>query len=150
MNNKEKVIMFAIYDEGNIDLSYEKEKMLRDYCEYKNYEVVEVFRKGASYINQSFTEVIYIFLQMVYRYKSFNMESFETNYTKLVCYDLKELCFDDEQIITLATIAKDNGVAFETIMQGNIGNNLVYTTSITENVKNEIIQNEKYFVDLPF
>ncbi len=35
MNNKEKVVLYAVYDEGNLDYSYDKEESLKRYCEAK-------------------------------------------------------------------------------------------------------------------
>ncbi len=148
MNNKEKVVLYAVYDEGNLDYSYDKEESLKRYCETMGYEVVKVFRGGVS---QSFADVTYDFLRMSHNYRYFDFESFESNFTKLICYDLKELCSDNEEIVTLATITKENGIAFETIMQGSIGSNLTYTTMISENIKNEIKENKEFVVeDDPF
>lgn len=151
MNNKEKVILFTIYDEGNIDDSYLKEENLKKYCEDKDYEVIKIFRVGASYITQSFSEVVYKFLKMTYEYRKLDFELFGPNFAKIVCYDLEEFCSRSEEIITLATIVKDNDIKLETIMQGIIGKNLTYTTMINEDVKNEIKENEEFVVeDAPF
>ena len=148
MNNKEKVVLYAVYDEGNLDYSYNKEERLKRYCEAKGYEVVKVFRGGVSH---SFVDVAYEFLRMSHNYRYFDFKSFESNFTKLICYDLKELCSDNEEVVTLATIIKENGLAFETIMQGSIGSNLTYTTMISENIKNEIKENKEFVVeDDPF
>ncbi|MCI8588382.1 MAG: hypothetical protein HFG40_01880 [Bacilli bacterium] len=98
-------------------------------------------------MSQSFADVAYDFLRMSHNYRYFDFKSFESNFTKLICYDLKDLCSDNEEVVTLATITKENGLAFETIMQGSIGSNLTYTTMISENIKNEIKENKEFVVE---
>lgn len=151
MDKKESIVLFTIYDEGNLNLCFEKEDCLKKYCEFKNYEIVKIFRVGASQIVHCFNETVNEFLKMIYDYRFFNFKDFELNFTKLVCYDLKDFCFENEEIVTLATIVKASGIEFETIMQGSIGENLTYTSMINEDVKNEVKENEEFVVeDDPF
>lgn len=152
MNNRENIVLFTIYDEGNLDYCFKKEESLKRYCEFKNYEIVKIFRVGASQIINCFNETVNEFLKMIYEYRFFNFKDFELNFTKLVCYDLRDFCSESEEIVTLATIVKESGIEFETIIQGGIGNNLTYTTMINEDVNKEIKENKEFVVvdDDPF
>lgn len=144
METKENVVLYTVYDEADLDYSYKKEEKLKEYCGEKGYEIVRVFRGGASHC---FADIVNAIMSIVYRYRYYDFETKELNFTKLVCFDLKEICVDNEEIVTLGTIVKENCIEFETIRQGNIGSNLVYSVAIKEDVKKEVKKNIKFVVD---
>lgn len=45
IKNKENVIVLSYYKEDKLDLSIKIEEKLKEYCEYKNYKVLEIIRK---------------------------------------------------------------------------------------------------------
>ena len=131
LTKKEKVVIYTIYDEGNLDYSYNKEESLKTYCVSKGYEVVKVFRAA---VVLEFADAVNDFFRISHNIYT-EREIADLDFTKIVSYDLNEICLDSDEIVTLATITRENSVDFETIKQGKIGSNLTYTINLNDKRK---------------
>lgn len=141
LQRKERVLIYALYDEEEIDYCCEKEVMLKKYCDDKQYKVIEIYRESKVW---KYSSVIYDLLQMVRLHKS-TRES--EKFDKIIAYDINEMCSGNDEIVAVGTILSNAGIPFETIKQGKIGENLLYGSCITKDVKNAVKSNEKYFVE---
>lgn len=144
---KEKVAIIALYDSEELDISYSKEEFLKNYCNDNKYEIVKVFREPQLW-NQSYSLRIII---DILKSKKFNEDFNNINdFSKVIIYNIGEICENDEAIITVNTLFDSNKVELESIMQGVIGKDLTYKASIKKIDSNRII--DKYLIkeDEPF
>lgn len=136
IKNKENVIVLSYYKEDKLDLSIKIEEKLKEYCEYKNYKVLEIIRKVYhNDIKIILDDVILI-----------NPE----DVNKLIIYDINDIANCDKEIVMFEAIFDIANVELETINQGIIGKNLKSNCIIIDdNIKE---QNKQFIIceDSPF
>ncbi len=136
IKNKENVIILSYYKEDNLELSINIEEKLKEYCEYKNYKVLEIIRKVYhNDIKTILDDVI-----------SINPE----DVNKLIIYDINDIANCDKEMVMFEAIFDIANVELETINQGIIGKNLKSNCIIIDdNIKE---QNKQFIIceDSPF
>lgn len=136
IKNKENVIVLSYYKEDKLDLSIKIEEKLKEYCEYKNYKVLEIIRKVYhNDIKTILDDVI-----------SINPE----DVNKLIIYDINDIANCDKEMVMFEAIFDIANVELETINQGIIGKNLKSNCIIIDdNIKE---QNKQFIIceDSPF
>ena len=131
---KEKVIVYALYDEEELDYSYEKEEKLKEYCKDKNYEIIKLVRQPKPY---HYLHTIENIIDLV---------KYNDKFDKVVFYALNELCISNNHIITLGTIAEELEINIETIDSGIISPTILDYNCLETN-KKYLIQAETPFYD---
>ena len=109
-SNKEKVLIYCLYSENNMDFCLGKDKSLDLYCKDKKYNIVKIMRKPLPY---NPFEIIESFVSIV---KSISYKEID----KIIVYDLKEIVSCNSELLTLLTILKVKGVELESIVQGRL------------------------------
>ena len=136
IKNKENGIVLSYYKEDKLDLSIKIEEKLKEYCEYKNYKVLEIIRKVYhNDIKTILDDVI-----------SINPE----DVNKLIIYDINDIANCDKEMVMFEAIFDIANVELETINQGIIGKNLKSNCIIIDdNIKE---QNKQFIIceDSPF
>lgn len=134
--NKENVIVLSYYKEDKLDLSIKIEEKLKEYCEYKNYKVIEIIRKVYhNNIETILNDII-----------SINPKDIN----KIIIYDINDIATNDKEIVMFESLFNIVNIELETINQGIIGNNLKSNCIIIDdNIFNE---NQQFIIceDLPF
>ena len=134
--NKENVIVLSYYKEDKLDLSIKIEEKLKEYCEYKNYKVIEIIRKVYhNNIETILNDII-----------SINPKDIN----KIIIYDINDIATNDKEIVMFESLFNIVNIEFETINQGIIGNNLKSNCIIIDdNIFNE---NQQFIIceDTPF
>ena len=110
IKNKENVIVLSYYKEDKLDLSIKIEEKLKEYCEYKNYKVLEIIRKVYhNNIETILNDII-----------SINPKDIN----KIIIYDINDIATSDKEIVMFESLFNIVNIELETINQGIIGNNL--------------------------
>lgn len=110
IKNKENVIVLSYYKEDKLDLSIKIEEKLKEYCEYKNYKVLEIIRKVyRNNIETILNDII-----------SINPKDIN----KIIIYDINDIATSDKEIVMFESLFNIVNIELETINQGIIGNNL--------------------------
>ena len=134
--NKENVIVLSYYKEDKLDLSIKIEEKLKEYCEYKNYKVIEIIRKVYhNNIETILNDII-----------SINPKDIN----KIIIYDINDIATNDKEIVMFESLFNIVNIELETINQGIIGNNLKSNCIIIDdNIYNE---NQQFIIceDTPF
>lgn len=134
--NKENVIVLSYYKEDKLDLSIKIEEKLKEYCEYKNYKVIEIIRKVYhNNIETILNDII-----------SINPKDIN----KIIIYDINDIATNDKEIVMFESLFNIVNIELETINQGIIGNNLKSNCIIIDdNIFNE---NQQFIIceDTPF
>lgn len=123
---REKVLIYALYDEQVCDANYnelmnlscDREEELKLYCETANYEIINIARERKSSL---LTYNLRYFLDNLYNTSTKYI--FDFNYPKMdriILYDVFDLCRNENQITVLCEILNDEGIVLETIKQGNL------------------------------
>lgn len=136
IKNKENVIILSYYKEDNLELSINIEEKLKEYCEYKNYKVLEIIRKVYhNDIKTILDDVI-----------SINPE----DVNKLIIYDINDIATSDKEIVMFESLFNIVNIELETINQGIIGNNLKSNCIIIDD--NIFDENQQFIIceDTPF
>lgn len=148
VKDKEKVIIYTLYDEVYLNRSYEEEQMLRKYCEDKKYEVIEIVREPQIF---DYFETLNNIMSILNNRTDYNSLIEDKRIFKIIIFNIENICRDENSIITLSTILKTKGVSIETIMQGVIGKDLKFDSIVKIDVDNKVEKNKKYFIkDEPF
>lgn len=130
--NAEKMWPVAIYVRYDVDNSDEwerKEKLLKEYCEKQNYNVIEVFREVEGTFDY-YSDVISSIMRNRY-----------CDYRRLIAFDMHEFAWTDEQIMAFYEVMTDYTVAVETIKDGVLGTDVLFGVTIHNNVmKKEVLQ----------
>ena len=85
IKNKENVIVLSYYKEDKLDLSIKIEEKLKEYCEYKNYKVLEIIRKiYHNNIETILNDII-----------SINPKDIN----KIIIYDINDIATSDKEIV---------------------------------------------------
>ena len=146
-NKKEKVLIYALYSEDNIDRGLEKEKQLERYCADKNYEILRVVRKPHPY---EFFEIVKDFVNII-KPSSVYDDIHNVGFEKVIVYDVTDITLDTSSLLTLLTILKCRRVTLETIKQGKLNFNPFDKEDILSDdymyESYEYSKNKKYFVD---
>ncbi|CCY27428.1 unknown [Acholeplasma sp. CAG:878] len=136
IKNKENVIVLSYYKEDKLDLSIKVEEKLKEYCEYKNYKVLEIIRKiYHNNIETILNDII-----------SINPKDIN----KIIIYDINDIATSDKEIVMFESLFNIVNIELETINQGIIGNNLKSNCIIIDdNIKE---QNKQFIIceDSPF
>lgn len=136
IKNKENVIVLPYYKEDKLDLSIKVEEKLKEYCEYKNYKVLEIIRKiYHNNIETILNDII-----------SINPKDIN----KIIIYDINDIATSDKEIVMFESLFNIVNIELETINQGIIGNNLKSNCIIIDdNIKE---QNKQFIIceDSPF
>ena len=136
IKNKENVIVLSYYKEDKLDLSIKVEEKLKEYCEYKNYKVLEIIRKiYHNNIETILNDII-----------SINPKDIN----KIIIYDVNDIATSDKEIVMFESLFNIVNIELETINQGIIGNNLKSNCIIIDdNIKE---QNKQFIIceDSPF
>lgn len=136
IKNKENVIVLSYYKEDKLDLSIKVEEKLKEYCEYKNYKVLEIIRKiYHNNIETILNDII-----------SINPKDIN----KIIIYDINDIATSDKEIVIFESLFNIVNIELETINQGIIGNNLKSNCIIIDdNIKE---QNKQFIIceDSPF
>ncbi|MCI8778289.1 MAG: hypothetical protein HFI87_03995 [Bacilli bacterium] len=123
---KEKVLIYALYDEQIYDIDYnelmnlssDREEELKSYCETANYEIINITRElKSSLLTYNFER----FLESLYNYST--KYAFGYDYPKInrvILYDIFDLCRNKNQIKALREILDDEGIVLETIKQESL------------------------------
>lgn len=136
IKNKENVIILSYYKEDNLELSINIEEKLKEYCEYKNYKVLEIIRKVYhNNIETILNDII-----------SINPKDIN----KIIIYDINDIATSDKEIVMFESIFNIANVELETIKQGIIGNNLKSNCIIIDD--NIFDENQQFIIceDTPF
>ncbi len=136
IKNKENVIVLSYYKEDKLDLSIKIEEKLKEYCEYKNYKVLEIIRKV--YHNNIETILSGII--------SINPKDIN----KIIIYDINDIATSDKEIVMFESLFNIVNIELETINQGIIGNNLKSNCIIIDD--NIFDENQQFIIceDTPF
>ncbi len=136
IKNKGNVIVLSYYKEDKLDLSIKIEEKLKEYCEYKNYKVLEIIRKV--YHNN-----IEIILNDII---SINPKDIN----KIIIYDINDIATSDKEIVMFESLFNIVNIELETINQGIIGNNLKSNCIIIDD--NIFDENQQFIIceDTPF
>lgn len=148
VKEKDKVLIYALYDEKDIDDDIKKEELLKKYCNDKGYDIIKVIRKPIPY---SFFETAYNFVNILKEYLLFNKEK---DFNKVLVYDIRTIAPDNSSLLTLLTILKENRNQLESIVQGKLNFNPLDKENI---LGDDYIfdfyaceKNRKYFLEDPF
>lgn len=136
IKNKENVIVLSYYKEDKLDLSIKIEEKLKEYCEYKNYKVLEIIRKVYhNNIETILNDII-----------SINPKDIN----KIIIYDINDIATSDKEIVMFESLFNIVNIELETINQGIIGNNLKSNCII---IDDNIFDESQQFIiceDTPF
>lgn len=136
IKNKENVIVLSYYKEDKLDLSIKIEEKLKEYCEYKNYKVLEIIRKiYHNNIETILNDIISINLKDI---------------NKIIIYDINDIATSDKEIVMFESLFNIVNIELETINKGIIGKNLKSNCIIIDdNIKE---QNKQFIIceDSPF
>lgn len=136
IKNKENVIVLSYYKEDKLDLSIKIEEKLKEYCEYKNYKVLEIIRKVYhNNIETILNDII-----------SINPKDIN----KIIIYDINDIATNDKEIVMFESLFNIVNIELETINQGIIGNNLKSNCIIIDD--NIFDENQQFIIceDTPF
>lgn len=136
IKNKENVIILSYYKEDNLELSINIEEKLKEYCEYKNYKVLETIRKVYhNNIETILNDII-----------SINPKDIN----KIIIYDINDIATSDKEIVMFESLFNIVNIELETINQGIIGNNLKSNCIIIDD--NIFDENQQFIIceDTPF
>lgn len=136
IKNKENVIVLSYYKEDKLDLSIKIEEKLKEYCEYKNYKVLEIIRKVYhNNIETILNDII-----------SINPKDIN----KIIIYDINDIATSDKEIVMFESLFNIVNIELETINQGIIGNNLKSNCIIIDD--NIFDENQQFIIceDTPF
>lgn len=136
IKNKENVIVLSYYKEDKLDLSIKIEEKLKEYCEYKNYKVLEIIRKVYhNNIETILSDII-----------SINPKDIN----KIIIYDINDIATSDKEIVMFESLFNIVNIELETINQGIIGNNLKSNCIIIDD--NIFDENQQFIIceDTPF
>lgn len=136
IKNKENVIVLSYYKEDKLDLSIKIEEKLKEYCEYKNYKVLEIIRKVYhNNIETILNDII-----------SINPKDIN----KIIIYDINDIATSDKEIVMFESLFNIVNIELETINQGIIGNNLKSNCIIIDD--NSFDENQQFIIceDTPF
>lgn len=136
IKNKENVIILSYYKEDNLELSINIEEKLKEYCEYKNYKVLEIIRKVYhNNIETILNDII-----------SINQKDIN----KIIIYDINDIATSDKEIVMFESLFNIVNIELETINQGIIGNNLKSNCIIIDD--NIFDENQQFIIceDTPF
>lgn len=136
IKNKENVIVLSYYKEDKLDLSIKIEEKLKEYCEYKNYKVLEIIRKVyRNNIETILNDII-----------SINPKDIN----KIIIYDINDIATSDKEIVMFESLFNIVNIELETINQGIIGNNLKSNCIIIDD--NIFDENQQFIIceDTPF
>lgn len=136
IKNKENVIFLSYYKEDKLDLSIKIEEKLKEYCEYKNYKVLEIIRKVYhNNIETILNDII-----------SINPKDIN----KIIIYDINDIATSDKEIVMFESLFNIVNIELETINQGIIGNNLKSNCIIIND--NIFDENQQFIIceDTPF
>lgn len=136
IKNKENVIILSYYKEDNLDLSINIEEKLKEYCEYKNYKVLEIIRKVYhNNIETILNDII-----------SINPKDIN----KIIIYDINDIATSDKEIVMFESLFNIVNIELETINQSIIGNNLKSNCIIIDD--NIFDENQQFIIceDTPF
>lgn len=136
IKNKENVIILSYYKEDNLELSINIEEKLKEYCEYKNYKVLEIIRKVYhNNIETILNDII-----------SINPKDIN----KIIIYDINDIATSDKEIVMFESLFNIVNIELETINQGIIGNNLKSNCIIIDD--NIFDENQQFIIceDTPF
>lgn len=142
-SKKENVVIYADYDEESLNYSIEREEMLKKYCDSNKYNVIKIIRNIQHW---KIADNMKVLLSSIINENE--------KIDKLIIYDINEVVYSDELIATLGTITDILNIELETIRQGIVGKNLVYSCSV-DSIDNELLKKNKEFIisesqDLPF
>lgn len=148
VKEKDKVLIYALYDEKDIDDGIKKEELLKKYCNDMGYDIIEIIRKPIPY---RFFETIDNFVLILKKYLSYNNKK---NFNKLLVFDIRTIVPNNSSLLTLLTILKENGNQLESIMQGKLnfnpldkedilGDDYIFDYYVCD-------KNRKYFADSPY
>lgn len=136
IKNKENVIILSNYKEDNLELSINIEEKLKEYCEYKNYKVLEIIRKVYhNNIETILNDII-----------SINPKDIN----KIIIYDINDIATSDKEIVMFESLFNIVNIELETINRGIIGNNLKSNCIIIDD--NIFDENQQFIIceDTPF
>ena len=136
IKNKENVIILSYYKEDNLELSINIEEKLKEYCEYKNYKVLEIIRKVYhNNIETILNDII-----------SINPKDIN----KIIIYDINDIATSYKEIVMFESLFNIVNIELETINQGIIGNNLKSNCIIIDD--NIFDENQQFIIceDTPF
>lgn len=140
--NKEKVLIYAVYSENNMDFCIQKDNSLNNYCNDKKYRVIEIVRKPLPY---QFLSVIEDFVKLTKK------NNFNNSFSKVIVYDIKEIALNNSCLLTLLTILKEKEIELESIVQGRLNFNPLDKEDILGDdylFENYLCsKNKKYFVE---
>lgn len=137
--NNNVLILSMMVDE-NLDLSFEKEQKLKEYCDYKKYKTQKVVRAINTFESAN---SIYWFYKCI----TANVKGI----SKIILYDIYEYAPNEEHIATLSSMANAYGIELETIRQGLIGKDYIYKTCVIDLKDVEYNENKNFLIkDYPF
>lgn len=147
-SKKEKVLIYAVFNENNIDNGLKKEELIKKYCKDKGYDIVEIVREPLPY---TFFQIVDDFVNIMKKYLSSNGK---LNFDKVLVYDIRDIVPNNSSLLTLLTILKEDRKSLESIMQGKLNFNPLDKEDI---LGDDFVfehytchKNEKYFLDNPF
>lgn len=121
---KERILIYALYDEEVLDLNYnelmnlscDREEELKRYCEIANYEIINIEReRKSSLLTYSFR----CFLECLYQNSTKHAFGYcYPRIDRIILYDVFDLCRNQKQIKVLCEMLNDEGIVLETIKQG--------------------------------
>lgn len=146
--NKEKVLIYAVFNENDIDNGLKKEELIKKYCEDKGYNIVEIVRKPLPY---TFFQTVENFVNIMKKSLSLNDK---LDFDKVLVYDIREIVPNNSSLLVLLTILKEDIKSLESIVQGRLNFNPLDKEDI---LGDDFIfeyytchKNKKYFLDSPF
>lgn len=146
--NKEKVLIYNVFDENDIDNGLKKEELIKKYCKDKGYKIIEIVRAPLPYV---FFQIINDFVNIMNKYSSSNGR---LSFDKVLVYDIRNIVPDNYSLLTLLTILKEDRKSLESIVQGKFNFNPLDKKDILDD---DFIfeyytcqKNKKYFLDRPF
>lgn len=126
-NKKVKVALYVYYDGFDIDYAYAKEKKLRDYCKDKNYDIVATFRSTCISDFEDLDDTI----------KTIIYDSKAGNFDKVIFYQIDDISEYVELQVMISNIIEFCGVSVETIKEGIMNEDFVFTVAMFNNYKHK-------------
>lgn len=120
---KERVVLYINYDLYELNSAYEKEKMLRKFCEDKNYDIVGVFR------SPYYSDVYDLSPDIIQIMEDAKEDKFDT----FLCYSLKDISDDIEVQTAITNHMLFCKVPVETIIEGVMNDDFFFGISLHEN-----------------
>lgn len=135
MNKKVERIPVAIYIRCNVEKgedSFRKERFLRDYCEKKGYDIIEVFRD---------TDVLYE--------EDLDWEEYSTTmrdiiasryckYQRIIALEVGEFSQVGEMLCGFYEVLLDRKILIETVKDGILGADILFGVTVHSNVMNKV------------